>query len=138
MSSDEKYELSEEDLRRLIDQAEKCTQDGLYMEHDDSMSPREVYRIVPYAAYAARHIQGTTARPSYVATVYTATYAQYCVWARPNVVRALGTEVLAQRKEIEGLRKERLNIQDLRKHIRELRGLLDDAKKKIRDLGGEP
>lgn len=130
---------SEEELGWILEHASKCDSGGYIAEADDTTNPHsEVFRIVTYDAIRRRKEQGTTARTPYIATVYSVDYARYCVSTRPDTVRALVEEVLAQRKEIEGLRKERLNIQDLRKHIRELRGLLDDAKKKIRDLGGEP
>lgn len=52
-----------------------------HVEDDDTVSTRNVYRIVAQSAYVARREQGTTARPVYVATVYSAEAAQEIVTA---------------------------------------------------------
>lgn len=74
--------------------------DTWYMENDCSVNPRSgIYRIITCSAYAARREQGTTARPTYVATVYSAETAREIVVAHNSAaaLRARVAELEAER-----------------------------------------
>ena len=76
--------------------------DTWHVEDDDTVSTRGVYRIVASSAYAAQREHRTTARPPYVATVYSAEAAREIAAAHNTA-----TELAALRARVAELEAER-------------------------------